>query len=121
MVQRTRSPGTNRDTGSQDRDEVEDNWGELTATQRDILRVLMDFHTSGEAATGREIIAELSETRSIHIQTVYTALDELAKKGFVCRERCDEDKRAKYFTITPTGQDQFRSYAERELKRLLRL
>lgn len=71
---------------------------ELTADDYDVL-----VHLS-EADDERLRMTELSQ-RLVHSQSRLTQrIDRLAKKGFVCREKCSNDRRSTFACLTPAGR-----------------
>lgn len=56
-----------------------------------------------EAEEKRLRMTELSE-RLLHSQSRLTQrVDRLVKRGWVCREKCDEDRRGTFAVLTPDG------------------
>ncbi len=49
-------------------------------------------------------LGELSERMYLHISTVSGIVDRLEKKGYVTRERSDDDRRVVHLTVTADGR-----------------
>lgn len=57
------------------------------------------------AATARMTVGQLADSMYLHISTVSALADQMVKKGWVVRERSEEDRRVVWLTITPAGRD----------------
>jgi DNA-binding MarR family transcriptional regulator len=70
---------------------------EITAQQYNVLRILRGSHP------GRLPTLEIAERMIEQAPGITRLLDRLEAKGLVARERCDEDRRRVYCSITPAG------------------
>ena len=103
---------------------------EITAQQYNVLRILRGTHP------GRLPTLEIAERMIEQAPGITRLLDRLEAKGLVARERCDEDRRRVYCSITPAGlallagldrpvaglaKKNFESLSENETRQLIRL
>ena len=70
---------------------------EITAQQYNVLRILRGSHP------GRLPTLEIAERMIEQAPGITRLLDRLEAKGLVERERCEEDRRRVYCSITPAG------------------
>ncbi len=57
------------------------------------------------ATTTRMTVGQLADSMYLHISTVSALADQLVKKGWIARERCEDDRRVVWLTITPAGRE----------------
>ncbi len=57
------------------------------------------------ATTARMTVGQLADSMYLHISTVSALSEQLVKKGWVVRERSEEDRRVVWLTITPAGRE----------------
>jgi DNA-binding MarR family transcriptional regulator len=69
----------------------------ITAQQYNVLRILRGSHP------GRLPTLEIAERMIEQAPGITRLLDRLEAKALVARERCDEDRRRVYCSITPSG------------------
>jgi DNA-binding MarR family transcriptional regulator len=70
---------------------------EITAQQYNVLRILRGSHP------GRLPTLEIVERMIERAPGITRLLDRLEAKGLVARERCEEDRRRVYCSISPAG------------------
>jgi DNA-binding MarR family transcriptional regulator len=62
---------------------------------------------------GRSIMRELADNLRLHVSTMTGIVDKLAEKGFVTRERCDDDRRIVRVSLTEKGELAFNQENEK--------
>ena len=62
---------------------------------------------------GRSIMRELADSLHLHVSTMTGIVDKLAEKGFVTRERCDDDRRIVRVSLTEKGEFAFKQEHEK--------
>ncbi len=68
----------------------------ITGQQLGVLRIV--------ALSPRVSLGEVSERMYLHLSTVSGIVDRLEKRGYVTRERSDEDRRVVHLNVTADGR-----------------
>ena len=68
----------------------------ITGQQLGILRIVV--------LSPRISLGELSERMYLHLSTVSGIVDRLEKRGYITRERSDEDRRVVHLSVTADGR-----------------
>ena len=64
--------------------------------------------------TRSRMMRELAEYMLLAVNTVTTTVDNLERKGFVRRQRSEEDRRVVYVELTEAGREAYRAMVEEQ-------
>jgi len=76
------------------------------------------FHTLRRITNGRASVSELADCLHVSQPNVSRAVEELVQKGYVTRERMQEDRRRLELSLTPAAEMLFQNI-QQELDNLL--